>query len=48
MFATIRDAYFEPLDNQLKSLSDNGNSLARMMRGLYLARPRYIGPEVKF
>jgi len=48
MFAAIRDSYFQALDNQLEGLSSNGNSLAGMMRGLYLHRPPYRGPEVKF
>ena len=42
----LRDTFFRELDNRLAPLASGGNASARNWRQLYLARPRYRGPEL--
>jgi hypothetical protein len=45
MLGPLRDVFYPAFDDQLESLASN-NSLARMLRGMYLNEPAYRGPEV--
>lgn len=42
----MKDTYFQGLDQQVRPVARSGNGLGRMVRSLYMARPRYRGPKV--
>lgn len=46
MYASLRDVFYDDLDQELQDLANGGNDMARMVRHLYLYYEGYRGPTV--